>query len=119
VSFAHEREQVMFAHAVEGDIANENKFVVLFFEDLLEVSSGFDVQSAEDFGVHARDAFGCFAEPIAVGVFADGKENFADGALNAELVHIAAFGRQCAAGENGLEIGHRGVAPWENGNSEQ
>jgi hypothetical protein len=100
VGFAHKWQQVMFAHAVEGYVANQHEFIVLFFEDFLQMTAWFDMQPTEDFRVHSGHAFGGFPEPVAVGIFANGQQYLTNRTLDPELVDVTTFGRKSTAGEN-------------------
>ena len=73
---AHEREHVVFAHAVEADIADQYDFVVLFGEEFLEVLSRFFMQAVEQLGIHSGNAGGRLDEAFSVRVFAHGQKNF-------------------------------------------
>jgi hypothetical protein len=51
---ASKRQQVMFAHAGEFDVANQHDLVVTFFERHVEVAAGIKVETAKHFGIHIR-----------------------------------------------------------------
>ena len=101
----------MLAHAVEADVADQHHLVVLLGEEFAEVDARVVVQAGEQLGVHAGDAGRRFAQTFAIGVFADGGENFADGALDAGCIDAWSVRRGIAvvqfAGE-AAEIGAAG-----------
>ena len=99
VGDAGERQHVVLAHAVEADVANEHHLIVLFGEEFAEVQPRLIVQAGKQLGVHASHAGRRFAEAFAVGVFADGGQNFADGAFDARLIDLRRFCRAVAFGE--------------------
>lgn len=100
----HERQQMVFTHAVKGNVPDQHQFVVLFLEHFLQVSPWFQVQATEDFSVHAGDASRCFAETVAIRVFADGQQHFPNGTLDPDLIDCAVFGWYSSTGKYGLEI---------------
>ena len=55
VGNSHKRQQMVLAHAVKTDVADEDHFVVGLFEDTLQMPPWFLMQSAEKFGVHSGD----------------------------------------------------------------
>ena len=77
---------------------------------LRSTSPGSRRQAGEHFGVHAGDAGRRFLQALAVGVFADGQEDFADGRLDALVVHWpvggAVFGVQGRPARSGGGVGH-------------
>ena len=75
VGLAEEGQKMMFAHALEADVAHQHHFVVLFDEGLAEHLGRVGVQSGEHFLVHAGHTLRRFAQALAVGVFADGQED--------------------------------------------
>ena len=91
VGVAHEREEVVLADAVEGDVADEHDLVVLFVEGLREVHPRILPEAAEHLGVHPRHAGGRFEQAFAVGILPDGGEDFTDGPLDAGVVDGVGF----------------------------
>ncbi len=79
MSDASERKQVVFAHAGEFDVANEDDFVITFFEGHVEVSPGIEMQTTEHFGVHFRYASRCFQQSVTIRIFSDGPKNCSHG----------------------------------------
>jgi hypothetical protein len=73
---------------VEFDVAQQHDLVVAFGEDGLEVAPGVDVQARHQLAVGAGDAVGGLDEPLAVGVFAHGQQDLADGPLDARDVDL-------------------------------
>ena len=88
VRTAGEGEQVVLAEGVKLDVAQQHDLVVAFREDRLEVTAWVDVQAGHQLAVGAGDAVGGFEQPFAVGVFADGEQDLADGPLDAEDVDL-------------------------------
>ena len=92
VGCAAEGEKVVLADGEEGNIAEDDHFVVALVEADLEEGGGVDAASAEDFLEGGGDTAGGFAEAFAVGVFAEGEEEFADGGFGAGEVDSAVGG---------------------------
>jgi hypothetical protein len=88
---ASEGEQVVFAEGVEFNIAEKDDLIVSFVEDGFEMRAWVLVHAGHQFGIGAGDAAGGFAEAFAVGVFADGDENLADGAFDTGVVDARAI----------------------------
>ena len=86
VGHAGERQEVMLAHAVEADVAHKDHLIVFLGEEFLEMHARVVVQAGKEFGIHAGHAGRRFAQAFAVGIFADGSEDFAHGALDSQLV---------------------------------
>ena len=87
VGLAHEWQQVMFAGAVEADVFDQDDFVVIFAKHLPQVRAGIFMQSRKEFGIHAGNAGRRLQQTFAVGVLANGPENFAHRAFDASMVH--------------------------------
>ena len=87
VRLPHERQHVVFAHRIEGDVFEDHDFVVIFVERRFEMFAGIVAVAAENFGVHARHARGRVEQAVAFRVLADSRENFFDRAFNAFLIH--------------------------------
>jgi hypothetical protein len=83
VRLAGEGEQMMLAEGMELDVAEEDDFVVALVEDGLEVKVGVLLEAGHQFAVRSGDAVGSFEESFAIGIFADGKKDFADGLFDA------------------------------------
>jgi len=86
VGDSHEGEEVVLAHAVETDVADEDDFVVAFLEDAAEMVCRRGVKTGEEFRVHAGDPLGGFQKAVAVWVFTDGGEDLAYGAFDAREI---------------------------------
>ena len=86
VGLAVERHEVVLADAVEGDVAQDHHLLVADVELHLEQALGIDAESLEEFAVHAGDARRRLGEALAVGVFADGEDHLAEGALDARFI---------------------------------
>lgn len=65
-----------------------------------------DAQAGEELGVGAGDPGGRLAQPVAVGVLADGDEDLADGRLDALQVDVAldVDAAELAADEPGRDV---------------
>ena len=98
VGHAAKRQQVVLAHAVEADIADEHHLIVFLGEEFSQVEPRVVVQAAEKLGVHAGDAGRRFAETFAIRVFADGGEDFAHGPLDPGQIDLRAAGGAVAVG---------------------
>lgn len=83
VDAAGERHEVVLAHRVKFNVAEEDNFVVLFVEDGFKMAARVFAHPGEKLGVGAGDASGSFQEAFAIGVFADRNENFPDGFFDA------------------------------------
>ena len=94
MGLAVEREEVVFAHAVERNVAQDHHLVVGYFETDLEVVSGVHGKAAEDLLVHLGDAAGSVEQPLAGRVFAHRMEQFGDGGLDSLPIERAAVGVQ-------------------------
>ena len=86
VGLAVEGEQVVLAHAVEGDVAQDDHLIVRNLEAHLEVVGGVLVEALEYLGVHLGDAPGRLDQALAGGVVPDRLEHLDDGRANARLV---------------------------------
>ena len=86
VRLAVEGEQVVLAHAVEGDVAQDDHLIVRNLEAHLEKRGRVLVEPLEDLGVHLGDAPGRIDEPFAGRVFPDRLEHLHDGRADARLV---------------------------------
>ena len=84
-----ERDQVVFADAVERDVAHQHHLVVVGLERDDEMTGGIVGETGADLGVHLRDARRRAHEAVAVGVFADRDEDLAHGLLDAAAVDRA------------------------------
>ena len=76
----------MLAHAVEGDVADEHQFVVFLGEDFLQMPARIGMQPGKEFRIHPRDSAGGVEQPLAIRVFADRRENFANRSLDAREI---------------------------------
>ncbi len=72
VGFPVERDQVVFAGRVHGNVPNEHEFAVIFVEGLGENFRRVLVEAGENFFVGSCDALGCVDESFAIGVFPHG-----------------------------------------------
>ena len=86
VGVAHEREEVVLADAVEGDVADEHDLVIFFGECLAEMHLRVSVQPAEHLGIHAGHAGRRFQQALAIGIFAHRQQNLANGPFDAGMV---------------------------------
>ena len=96
VGLAQKRQHVVLAHALEADIADQDHFVVALGEKLLQMPAGIKVQAREELGIHAGHPGRCFLKPLAIGIFANGHQNLADGTFDPGMVDLARTG--CGAG---------------------
>jgi hypothetical protein len=92
---------MVFANGMEIDVAEENDLIVSLGEDGTEMGAGIFAEAGEKLGVGAGDAGGGLGETFAVGVFADGQEDFTNRALDARVID---------AGGSGF-FGHGSVSP--------
>ena len=83
VGDAGERKQVVFAHARERNVANQNHLVVSFREDDFQVSSRIDMQAAEHLGVHLRYASRRLLKPLPIRILANSRQDFTNRPLDA------------------------------------
>ena len=95
----NERQQMMLAHAVETDVSNQHKFVVLFNENSFEMSPWIKMQAHEQLGIHPGDSGGCFQQPFAVGVFSDRCQNLANSSFDSRKID-----RFCSFGIRALRV---------------
>ncbi len=80
VSAPNEGQHVMFAKAIEFDIAYDDHFIVLDFEDgVVDESFCIDVVACEEFSIHTGHAGGGFLQAFSCGVFAKSGEHAEDG----------------------------------------
>jgi len=82
VGVTREGEQVMLAGGGEGDVTKDNHLLVAFVKGDTEVAPGVFTESGKELGVGRGDAGGSTLQAFAVGVFADGEEDLADGGLD-------------------------------------
>jgi len=99
VGDSHEGEEVMLAHAIEADVADEDDFVVAFLENSGEVVRGRGMESGEEFGVHASNTSRRFEQTFAIGIFPDCGENLTDGPFDPGEID----------GAGGFGVGVRGI----------
>ena len=81
-----ERQQVMLAHGVEGNIADHNDLIGAHFEGGLQVFTRIFFEAAEKFAPRTTHPRGGIAKSLAVNVFADGFKKRARGVFNALLI---------------------------------
>src|SRR5262245_28435944 len=93
VRLAHERQEMVFAHAGKFDVLDDHDLIVLLREALAEEFARVGVQPTEQLGVHAGDASRSIAQALAVGVLADRDKDLTDGRLDARLVNRLVLGR--------------------------
>ena len=84
--FAEEGHQVVLAHGVEGDVADEHQLPVILAKRFVQHFGGVLVQPGAGFAVGARYASRSFLQPLAVGVLPDGEKQFTNGRLCPLLV---------------------------------
>ena len=75
-------QQVVLAKGVELDIAKQHDFVIVLVKDRFEMALGIVLQSRHQLAIGAGDTVGCFEKSLAVRVFADGDQDFANGPLD-------------------------------------
>ena len=101
---------MVLAEGGEADVLDEDHFVVLLGEGLAQDFAGVAAEAGREVGVHAGDAGRRLLQALAVGVFADGQEDLADGRLDALVIHVAAggavLGSQGRPARTGGGIGH-------------
>ncbi len=83
-----EGEQVVFAHAVELDVADKHDFVVIFCENPLEMDARVGVQAGENLGIHACHTGRSLQKTFSVWVFADSDQDLSNGSLDALSIHV-------------------------------
>jgi hypothetical protein len=79
---SHERNEVMFTERREGNVANHHHLVVTGFEGHAKVFARVRLDAFEELDVHVGDAARGLEEPLAVGVFTNGVEQFAHECLH-------------------------------------
>ena len=83
---------MMLAHRREGNIADNDHFLVIGLVELLQkMACGIFVHAREHLGASARDTRGRFEKPLAVRIFANGDEELADCGLCTGLVDVVVF----------------------------
>jgi hypothetical protein len=80
---------VVLAHRHDLDVADEDELLVVRLEGRGQDLGRVDAQAGEELGVGAGDPGGCLAQPVAVGILADGDEDLADRGLDALQVDVA------------------------------
>ena len=78
---SEERQQVVLAEGVEGDVADHDHLVVVDVEGPDEMGGGVLVDAAAHLGVHAGHPCRGLLQPITDGVLAYGHEDLGDGGL--------------------------------------
>ena len=81
-----EGDQVVLARRVHRDVAHQDEFLVPFVEGGVEHLVGICEQSAEHLAVGARDPRRGVAQPLTLGVLADGDQQFPYGRLGPGLI---------------------------------
>ena len=72
---ATKRQQVMFAHAAEGNVSHEDHLIEFFGEGHLQMPGRIQAKAGEHFLIHTGDAAGCILQSGAVWIFANGRED--------------------------------------------
>ena len=85
---AHEGHQVVLAHAVEADVADQYDLVVFLRKELLQVDAGIVVQAAEQLGIHPCHTARRLSQPLAIRVFAHGGQQLPYGPLQPRQVDL-------------------------------
>jgi hypothetical protein len=80
---------VVLAHRHDLDVADEDELLVVRLEGRGQDLGRVDAQAGEELCVGAGDPGGCLAQPVAVGILADGDEDLADRGLDALQVDVA------------------------------
>jgi sirohydrochlorin cobaltochelatase len=90
---AIERQQVMFAHAGELDVADQDEIIAVraVFEHAPEMPSGVFMQTPKQFRVGPRDAVRRIAKSVSIGIFADSEQDLTHGVLDAKQIEPLAF----------------------------
>ena len=104
VGHAREREQVVLAHACEGDVAHDDGILAFLGELASEVLARAGSDACEEFPVGLRDPSRGVEETLSVGVLADGEEDLANRGL--DPVVIDAFGRVVVGGKGAEVLDH-------------
>jgi len=96
VRHADERQQVVFAHAVETDVTHEHEFIIRLVKHLLQVLRSVGMQPAEQLGIHPRHPRRRLHQARALWVLADRSEDLADRALDAGQIDagVGRFGHK-------------------------
>ena len=89
---SEERQQVVLAEGVEGDVADHDHLVVVHVEGPDEVGGGVLVDAAAHLGVHAGHPCRGLLQAVTGGVLADGHQDLSDGGLDAAQVDLEAPG---------------------------
>jgi hypothetical protein len=100
VGDTEEGNKVVLTNRIHGNVTDDDDFVVIDFEGFLEVGCGVFGEAAANFLVEFGDALGCVEKSVAVGVFADGKEDFANGVFDAFMVDFEIFVHELFLHEN-------------------
>src|SRR5690606_29174004 len=83
-----ERDEVVLAHGVEGDLPDhDDLLVMLVTKGDLEHLAGIGVQAFEHLGVEASHAFGCLQETLPPGVLAQCLDYLPHGLLDTGCVY--------------------------------
>jgi hypothetical protein len=83
------RQQVVLAHGHDLDVPHEDELLVVGLERREQHLGRVDPQAGEQLRVGAGDPGRGLAQAVAVGVFADGDQDLADGGLDALEVDVA------------------------------
>lgn len=78
---------MVFANGVDGNVVDEHHLLMPLVELLDEQLAGILVQAGEYLLVHARDARGRLAQPLAVGVLPHALEDEPDALLDLGRIH--------------------------------
>ena len=83
---AVERKEVMLAHRVERDVADQDHLVVIRGE-CLDVFSDITMQSREDFSIHAGNAVRRLLKSFSVRILADSDQDLSYSTLDTREIH--------------------------------
>ena len=71
VRLAYKGEQVMLAHGVQGDIADDDHLIVIPLIKKLDMPPGVLLQPAEDLRIHPGHAVRCLLKALTVRILPD------------------------------------------------
>ena len=80
----------MFAQRMKLDVAEQHDFIVRLMKDRVQMYPRIDAQPGHQLDIRSRDPARRFLQSLALGIFADGEKNLADGPFDAR--EIDAFG---------------------------
>lgn len=87
VCLSEKGDEMVLADRIEGNISDNDDFIVIDVEGLIDVGAWILGDAAADLSIHASHSGGSFSESVAIGIFTDCDEDFFNGFFYTWVVH--------------------------------